>query len=276
MEKRYPLKKKQPPLFQKESKLFTYFGEYNKRKYMEKDIIKAEQKIHRIGGRLEEHYYRFRNIVETINEVYLPLFYLVGFNKKKFTDKVICILLDNNIQEKTKQGYIEEMIENVKNGKLKLENFLTKITLNKEFPTPDAKEKVFNRELHRALCFRFNEKMNTYLKEYGYEFSKGFYKFPLKLFRKALSLSPEGFLLDPEEFINIFEDYQEAHGSNGGKLHRAAAEAINRFFGGAIEITSKEMDRYFIIEDGIVKPNPKSINREGYLRLGYKAAKKKR
>lgn len=240
---------------------------------MDKELIKTEAKIRKIGGKLEEDYFRFRNIVDNLNEVYFPLFYLMGFNKPEYTDKVIDILLANSILQRAKQTYIEVKTERVESGKLKLEKVLSKKTLNKEYPTPEAKEKVFKREIHRALVYRFNEIRDTYFKEYGNDMILGFYKFPLKILRKAISLSPEGFILDANKFIDIYEDYLEAHGSEGEKLHKEAVDAINRFFGGAVEITSEEMDRYFIIEYGAVKQNPKSINRESYLRLGYKMGK---
>ena len=61
----------------------------------------------------------------------------------------------------------------------------------------------------------------------------------------------------------------EAYESKNQEQHQEAANAINRFFNG-IEITQEELARYFTIEYGAVKPNPKSINRNDYMRLGYK------
>ena len=59
-----------------------------------------------------------------------------------------------------------------------------------------------------------------------------------------------------------------------GQQHQAAADAINRFFNGAVEITQKELDRYFILEYGIVKPKPTSITKQNYARLGVRSLKK--
>ena len=65
--------------------------------------------------------------------------------------------------------------------------------------------------------------------------------------------------------------------SDTKKIHQAAADAINKFFNGAIEITQSELKKYFIISDGIIKINPQSIGKQSYARLGtrkYKLKKK--
>ena len=172
-----------------------------------------------------------------------------------------------------KEAYIAKETEKIASGKLNIEKVLSQKTLKKEFPTPEEKEKVYNREIHRALVYRYNKIEDTFRKRYKPSL-RGFFKYPIKVCGKALSLTSEGFVIDVEKFIEIYGDYLEANDSQTGKQHQEAADAINRFFNGQVEITDKEMERYFILEDGIVKPNPKSINREGYIRLGYRGKTK--
>ena len=50
-------------------------------------------------------------------------------------------------------------------------------------------------------------------------------------------------------------------------FHRPSLTA-NKFFNGAFPITQKELDNYFILEDGIVKVRHTSVNLESYSRLG--------
>jgi hypothetical protein len=234
------------------------------------DIFKNEVRIRKIGGRLLSDYYTFRNSVVFVNENYIPLFYLLGFNHPEDRDIIIDCLLNSSITIAAKRAYIAKRMEQAASGKLKLEKLLSKRTLTKEYDTPEEKEKVFKRATHRALVFRYNKIEDIWKEEYKpYLYGYGsFTKLPLKLCREALSLSEEGLYIDVDKFIGIYSDHLKASGSKRGKLHQEAADAINRFFGGAVEITDKEMKMYFSLSNGIVIPNPTSINEEGYLRLG--------
>ena len=232
-----------------------------------------EKRVKKIGGALERDYSRFCQIVEVINTNYFPLFGLLGLCSPGDTELVIEALLRNNMYYWAKEAYIAKETEKIASGKLNIEKVLSQKTLKKEFPTPEEKEKVYNREIHRALVYRYNKIEDTFRKRYKPSL-RGFFKYPIKVCGKALSLTSEGFVIDVEKFIEIYGDYLEANDSQTGKQHQEAADAINRFFNGQVEITDKEMERYFILEDGIVKPNPKSINREGYIRLGYRGKTK--
>jgi hypothetical protein len=244
-------------------------------KRVKPQLTEGEKKIRKIGGALESDFRQFRQLVQTINAYYFPLFYLVGFRSPEYTDKMVEVLLSNYILKRTKEAYIDRKTEEIESGKIKLEKLLTKRWFEMEFSSPEEKDKTFKREIHRALSTRYNKLEDYFIKEYHFV-PTGFFKLPLKIFGKALSLTSEGFKINEEEFTNMYWDYMEAHESQTGKLHQEAANAINRFFGGKVEITNKELDRYFIIEDGIVKTNPKSINKEGYLRLGYRGKTKKK
>lgn len=240
-----------------------------KTKVKKENLSQAEKRIVKIGGALERDFHHLCNILHSVNTDYFPLFYLMEFDNPEDKDIVIDILLGSNIFYGAKAAYIARGEERVASGELRLESLLSKRTLNKEYPTPEEREKVFKREVHRALTFRYNKIEETFHKEYRPSLT-GFYKYPLKVCRGALSLSSEGFTIDGDKFIEIYKDYMEASGSQTGKLHQAAADAINRFFGGQVEVTDKELERYFILEHGIMKPNPKSINSEDYMRLGYR------
>ena len=233
------------------------------------ELTPGEKQIRKIGGALDRDYRHFCEVVETINRNYFTLFDLMGFNNPEDTDIVIDILLKESIFYWAKEAYIARETEKVENGKIKLEKLLSKRTLNKEYPTQEEKDKTFRREIHRSLAMRYNKIEEYYHKECGYPLT-GFHKFALKICGKALSLTSKGFIIDENKFMEIYWDYLEANDSQTGKQHQEAADAINRFFNGQVEITDKEMERYFILEHGIVKPNPKSINRESYMRLGYR------
>ena len=230
--------------------------------------FKNESKIRKIGGRLKGDYLTLRNTVLFVNENYIPLFYLLGFNHPEDKDIVIDCLLNSSITLAAREAYIDKRMEQVASGKLKLEKLISKHILTKEYDTPEEKEKVFKRETHRALVFRYNKIENIWKEEYKPYLYGSFTKLPLKLCREALSLSEEGLYINVDKFIEIYSDHLKASGSQRAKLHQEAADAINRFFGGAVEITKEEMERYFSLSNGIVIPNPTSINKEGYLRLG--------
>ena len=138
-----------------------------------------------------------------------------------------------------------------------------------DYPTPEEKDKIFKRETHRIFSTRYTQIDKCFRKKYGY-MQRRYNRLPLKICREALSLVPGGFIIDADKFVEIYGDFLEAHNSQIGKQHLEAAEAINRFFGGKVEVTEKELKKYFIIEDGILKPNPKSITSQNYMRLGYR------
>lgn len=230
---------------------------------------KYEKKIRRIGGALLEDYRALEGIVGTINSDYFPLFKLMGFNSPEYTSLVLDTLLSSSFFTSAKEAYIGIVTERIKKGELKIENILSKKIIRKEYTSEKEREEVHRRELHRALAFQYN-KMESEFRKLTSPFLGGFNKFPIKVCRDALSVTSYGLIIDAERYINIYGDYMEANNSQTGRLHIEAASAINSFFGGDVEVTEKELRRYFIIENGIVKPNPSSINKESYMRVGYR------
>ncbi len=228
-------------------------------------------KIRQIGGKLETDFYNLMGIIDYINSNYFPLFALMGFDSPAFTDRAIDALLSYGVIASAREAYIAYRTERVENGYIKLESLLSKRTLRMEYPNEEEKERVFKREIHRALCFQFKEILRDYSKTNPS--IVGFPKIPVQLCREAISISPDGFIVDEGKFIRVYTDYLEADCTESKQQHQAAADAINRFFGG-LRITEKEMTRYFVIEAGVVKPNPLSVNTRSYIRLGYKGKAK--
>ena len=220
----------------------------------------GEKKIAKIGGRLLSDYCHLKNIVDMVNSNYIPLFQIMGMDQPEDKDSIINALVNGySFMERAKNAFIE--------------TYTKKIS---ELPDPEAEKKRIDREIHRNLCFKFNELKGYYEKEFNYYsfFLQGYSKKPLELCRDTLDYTPSGIVIDADKFIEYYSSFIAADESEYRKQHQEAADGMNRFFGGAVEITSKELDRYFLLENGIVVPNPKSINIESYMRLGYKVTTK--
>lgn len=229
---------------------------------------KDELKVRKIGGQLKSCYYTFRNSVESVNENIIPFFISLGFTLKD-EDRIIDALLANSLKGAIKQTYIELTTEKVKAGKIPLEKILSKVTLKERDETPEEREKRIDREIHRKLVYHYKEiesKFSKYL-YYGIPY---YNRASFEILREALYLTPTGLSIDVDKYIKIFGDYLEAKGSTTYEEHQRVADTINHFFNGAVEITQNELERYFTIEGGVVKPNPSSITKEDYIRLGYK------
>lgn len=227
-----------------------------------------ERQIDKIGGRLESDYDSFKNSLMIVNAYYIPFFFMLGYNKPSDKDFIIeTLMMDTFFVIAIKERYIEDYTKRVANGEIPLESLLSQNVLNKEKPTPEKRQKYIDGQIHRVLMQKFNDIKKRYTEKYGYSFS-GYLKEPLLICRDSLSITPNGFVIDVDEFIRIYKSFLEADESELKRLHQSAADAINKFFNGSVEITQKELARYFVIESGVVRPNPKSINIESYMKLG--------
>lgn len=236
----------------------------------------GEKKIAKIGGRLSSDFQHLKQIIDIVNSDYIPLFQIAGMDKPEDKECIIDALISNySFLTKARNAFIERYTKKVAEGEVKLEKILPKRTLSKKLPDPEAEEKRINREIHRNLCFKFNEIKAYYVKEYYFNtFSRlGYCKRPLELCRDTLDYTPSGLVIDADKFLKFYSSYIAADESEYKKQHQEAADGMNRFFGGAVEITSEELNKYFKLESGIVVPNPKSINIESYMRLGHRVAK---
>ena len=237
----------------------------------------GQRRISKIGGRLSSDYYHLQGAIEMLNDNVIPLFQLLGMDEPGDKDDIIDALTGRySFLTMSKSIYIANMTKKVTEGKIKKEKILNKITLGKSLSDPEAEKQRIERELHRKLCFKYNEVKSYYLKNYCYSIASYSYCTPaLKICRDALEYSPSGLSINEEKFIELYSSYIKADESDKRKQHQEAADGINRFFGGALEITDKELERYFMIENGILKPNPLSVNIESYMRLGSSGSKKK-
>ena len=238
----------------------------------------GQRKISKIGGRLSSDYYHLQGAIEMLNDNVIPLFQLLGMDEPGDKEDVIDALTgSSSFLIKSRSIFIANMTKKVTEGKIKKEEILSKITLGKSLSDPEAERQRIDREIHRKLCFKYKEVETFFLKKYYYCSPASYaYSVPaLKICRDALEYSPSGLSINEEKFIELYSSYIKADESDKRKQHQEAADGINRFFGGALEITDKELERYFMIENGILKPNPLSVNIESYMRLGSSGSKKK-
>ena len=237
----------------------------------------GQRRISKIGGRLSSDYYHLQGAIEMLNDNVIPLFQLLGMDEPGDKDDIIDALTGrNSFLIMSRNIFIANMTKKVTEGKIKKEKILSKITLGKSLSDPEAEKQRIERELHRKLCFKYNEVQSYYIKNYCYYSisSYSYCKPALKICRDALEYSSSGLSINEEKFIELYSSYIEADESDRRKQHQEAADGINRFFGGAVEITDKELERYFMIENGILKPNPLSVNIESYMRLGTSSGSK--
>ena len=217
-------------------------------------------------------YWSFNQAIENININIIPFFGLLGFTQED-KEPIIKALISEKPQA-IKSTFVELTTEKIKAGKIKLEKVLSKKTLQEREETQEQREKRLDREIHRALLFRYNDADKKFHKEY--KPSTLYYdREALEVLQNSLILTPSGFSIDEAKFIKIFGDYLESKGSTTFEEHKKVADTINHFFNGAVPITQEEFNRYFRLDSGIVIPNPLSVTRENYLRLGYKGKKEK-
>lgn len=88
-----------------------------------------------------------------------------------------------------------------------------------------------------------------------------------ELFLEAITFSQEeGLIIDVRKFMAKYVELSEGKISEIYQRHQEAATAINKFFGG-VEVTEKRINKFFVVEDGLVKTNPKSVSSSGYMEL---------
>lgn len=233
------------------------------------NIFAKENKVRKIGGSLESYYYHFRQLVLDINKNYYPLFYMLGYRSSDDFQEVFRIIKAESIEGELKRTYQKRVLGEVLSGRRKLESILPSKTLERIEQNPDKKERIIRTQVNSKTSIAFKEILTEYHKTYKPQFV-GIPKNVLDTFKEALYLTPCGLSIDVEKYIEKYGDYMEAFQSETRKQHQAAADAINKLFGGAVVITWEELNRYFKIEYGAVVINPESVNRESYMRLGYK------
>ena len=234
-----------------------------------------EYLIRKIGGKLESDYYTLRAAVDEMNDKYFHLLYY--FNLVRFDDAQNAIAAQTEGEKGIGRYFIERYSKDYYEGKVKKEKVLKPKWIVDENTPPEEREERLRKEgveLHRSLNLRFKQAIKDYGKKryidhYGLS---GYYKNIIILCKDTLYLTDYGAEINVEKFIALYKSRMAASESIIGKLHVEAADALNRFFGGAVPITQKELERYFSFE-GIVKVKQSSVNLESYSRLGNRIVK---
>ncbi len=225
------------------------------------DSEKKPYCIYHVGGEMKEEYQKLESLVEYFNLEFFPLPNYLGLelNLESFLG---CI---KNGLEYIKTEWVgkETVAELRKEG----------IPLFGESEELKRRRKSLN-ATHRA---KFTQIYKNYVSEYGaYPSSSPFAKTDsFKIFYPCFNFNKdEGISIDASVFKDIYFSFIDAAQSKTQKAHKGAADAINAFFGVGYKITEQEFFKYFVIDGGRIKPNPTSINRESYARLGKIGRKK--
>ena len=230
----------------------------------EKDLYKDENLIRKIGGRLQSDYYTFKRDIEYINDYFFEIFYILGLTDN--LDLIIDTL--NRGLLNLSSTFINKTMGDIEAGKIARNKFLTPNAKAKiENLPPEEREKVWERETRRSLKLLYNK---IYKENRDCHVETRHNRTALEICRKTLFVAPSRIEIDGAKFIEVYTSYMEADESETKKIHEQAAAALNRFFNGSVEITQKELAKYFVLEYGIVKVNPNSINKNDYARLGLR------
>ncbi len=228
-----------------------------------------------IGGKVEREYNSLRSIVETINDRYFRFMYFLDLAQPGNAERFLKAI------EKGNSGicgyYCEKTLEDYKAGRIRKESVLNKKWIVNENTPPEKREELLAKEesrIHRACLFKYKEAVKQF-KERGYYWNgdglslyEKRYIEPRQI-REILYLSEDGLEVDTLKFIEYYKSFIAAEESETRQQHQKIADDINHFFNG-VEVTEKELFRYFKIEDGILKINPSSVNIESYARLGQR------
>lgn len=229
-----------------------------------------ENLIRKIGGKLESDYYSLRRAVDEMNDKFFHLLYY--FNLVRFDDPQNAIIALMGGEKGICSYFINRTTADYFEGKIVKEKVLKAKWIVDENTPPEEMEKRLKKEkteLHRSLSLRCQQAIKEYRKDYKVDYLGlcSYDKAIISVSKDILYLTEYGAEIDVEKFISFYKDRMAASESIIGSLHKEAATALNKFFGGAVPITHKELDRYFSFE-GIVKVRPESVNLESYSRLG--------
>lgn len=235
------------------------------------NTFKDEKLIKKIGGRLKSDYYTLKGEVDYINENFFDLFYILGLTEN--IDLIIDTL--NNGLQNLCSIFLENAMRSIEAGKIAKNKFLSQGTINRmEKLSSEEQAKVWERETKRAIKELYKKIYDQHLQRHGLFYLETRHnRDVLEICRKTLFVAPSRIEIDGAKFIEVYTSFMEADESETKKLHEQAAEALNRFFNGAVEITQKELSKYFTLEYGIVKINPTSINKTDYARLGARTVR---
>ena len=177
--------------------------------------------------------------------------------------------------------FITRTMQDVEEGKIRKEAVVKAKWIVDENTPPEEREKRLKKEkteIRRSLALKIKTiekeyRKDNYLEPFGL---CGFYKQAILLCINTLYLEEYGVEIDTEKFIAFYKDRMAASESIIAKQHIEAADALNRFFAGAVPITQKELERYFSFDNGIAEVRQSSVNLESYCRLGGRITTVKR
>lgn len=231
--------------------------------------------IKNIGGKLEDAYNTLRAAVDDMNGKFFNLLYYLDLVRYDDTENVVKAMVEGT---RGIAGYfIDRTMRDVEDGKIKKEAVVKAKWIVDENTPPEEREKRLKKEkteIHRSIALNVKRyiadfRKENYLGSFGID---SYYKRAILLCIDTLYLEDYGVEIDTEKFIAFYKDRMAASESIIAKLHIEAADALNRFFGGAVPITQKELERYFSFDCGIAEVRQSSVNLESYCRLGGRIA----
>jgi hypothetical protein len=251
---------------------------------------KTEADIYKAGGRIAENYRGLKNYLDNIYKHSLEPLCALGMasNKEEYlyyshkysmdvrrdyvakqVDK-IALKIEEAVKEADSEGReykgipIIDKYATSKTGKNKGLPFAADILHDGEKLRRKITQKIVQK-----LNQKFAATLDEVYKRTWYKLEHSYRSTGEDIFFDSIRFSPEeGLTIDIPSFAEIYRSQTEAEQSETYKKHLAAAEAVNSFFGN-MEITDKEMERYFQLYGGKVRPNPKSVNVESYMRLKW-------
>lgn len=248
-------------------------------RYRREHPIPDVKLIKNIGGKLEGDYNTLRAAVDDMNGKYFNFLYYLDLVRSDDTENVIKALVDGT--RGITNYFITRTMQDVEEGKIRKEAVVKAKWIVDENTPPEEREKRLEKEqteIRRSLALKIKAIEKEYRKENFLEHFGicSFYKQPILLCIDTLYLEEYGVEIDTKKFIAFYKDRMAASESIIGKLHIEAADALNRFFGGAVPITQKELERYFSFDNGIAEVRQSSVNLESYCRLGERITKVKK
>lgn len=237
----------------------------------------TEYKISRIGGKLAADWQTVKTDIANINR------YLFGFIDVLGLTGVSIETIINAIKTQfssLRAAYYDKIYNDVKLGIIKKEDYTGAVRMEKlktlSF-TPEQMEKEKRKDITNIRQYaqrKYNKMAENY---FGCMNMKDLIPKrnarTFEICREAFNITATEITIDIDKFVRIYLDYLRADESNIKQMQMEAAAAINRFFNGTIEVSERELNRYFIFEDGIMKINPDSVNIQSYSRLGFRSIK---
>ena len=235
----------------------------------------TKKTVKQIGGRIAADYKTLQMAVEEINYYCAPILEATGLLEYNDIPSILNAI-DSIVG--IQSLYIRKVFEDIEAGRVSKQSIIKARHMVTADTPPDereAKQKKERTEIHRALKYRFKSILDYLKKKHNWVWmGVGYRNIEIvTLSQSAIYAGKNGIEIDESKFITFYEAYIKACESITGQLHKDAAAAMTRFFGGALEITDAELKRYFVFDGSLVKPNPKSQTLQEYARLGVRREK---